>query len=258
MVSSTLSSSDRAAARIGDASATSGAGAAPVASPARFHFVMIKPTHYDEDGYPIQWFRSAIPSNTLACLNALAEDACRRGVLGPNVRIELHTYDETNRRVRPDRIIQLIRESGGKALIGLVGVQSNQFPRAVDLARPFLAAGLPVCIGGFHISGCIAMLPEMPQDMREAQALGISFFAGEAEDGRFDAVLRDAWRGTLKPLYNYMNDLPSLEGEPPPFLPRKHVRRTSGSLSSIDLGRGCPYQCSFCTIINVQGRKSRF
>ena len=36
------------------------------------------------------------------------------------------------------------------------------------------------------------------------------------------------------------------------------MRRTSGSLSSIDLGRGCPYQCSFCTIINVQGRKSRF
>ena len=33
--------------------------------------------------------------------------------------------------------------------------------------------------------------------------------------------------------------------------------RTVGSLSSIDLGRGCPYQCSFCTIINVQGRKSR-
>ena len=27
---------------------------------------------------------------------------------------------------------------------------------------------------------------------------------------------------------------------------------------ALDLGRGCPYQCSFCTIINVQGRKSRF
>ena len=36
------------------------------------------------------------------------------------------------------------------------------------------------------------------------------------------------------------------------------LRRTAGSLSSVDLGRGCPYQCSFCTIINVQGRKSRF
>jgi hypothetical protein len=223
-----------------------------------FHFVMVKPSHYDDDGYPIQWFRSAIPSNTLACLNGLAEDAQHRNVLGADVEIRLHTYDETNRRVRPDRIVRDIRKAGGKVLIGLVGVQSNQFPRAVDLARPFLAAGLPVCIGGFHVSGCIAMLPEMPQDMREAQALGISFFAGEAEERRFDEVLRDAWNGTLKPIYNYMDKLPSLTGEPPPFLPRQHVRRTSGSLSSVDLGRGCPYQCSFCTIINVQGRKSRF
>src|SRR5712691_87034 len=223
-----------------------------------FHFVMIKPTHYDDDGYPIQWVRSAIPSNTLACLNGLAEDVCRRRVLGPAVEVRLHTYDETNRRVRPDRIIRMIRQAGGRVLIGLVGVQSNQFPRAVDLARPFLAAGLPVCMGGFHISGCIAMLPELPPEIREAQALGISFFAGEAEHGRLDAVLRDAFDGTLQPLYNHMDDLPALEGEPAPFLPKKHVRRTSGSLSSIDLGRGCPYQCSFCTIINVQGRKSRF
>src|SRR5262245_59394862 len=124
-----------------------------------FHFVMIKPSHYDDEGYPIQWVRSAIPSNTLACLNSLAEDASRREVLGPNVEIRLHTYDETNRRVRSDRIIRLIRKQGGRALIGLVGVQSNQFPRSVDLARSFLAAGLPDCIGAFHVSGCIAMLP---------------------------------------------------------------------------------------------------
>ena len=231
----------------------SGAGA----SPARFHFVMIKPTHYDDDGYPIQWFRSAIPSNTLACLNALAEDAKRRQVLGTDVDIRLHTYDETNRRVRPDQIIRMIAQEGGRALIGLVGVQSNQFPRAVDLARPFLAAKLPVCIGGFHVSGCIAMLPEVPADIKAAQDLGISFFAGEAEEGRLDQVLRDAYAGELAPLYNHIDDLPQLAGEPPPFLPRQHVQRTSGSLSSIDLGRGCPYQCSFCTIINVQGRKSR-
>jgi hypothetical protein len=228
------------------------------ADAALFHFVMIKPTHYDDDGYPIQWLRSAIPSNTLACLNGLADDARQRQVLGPDVEIRLDTFDETNRRVRPDRIIRQLRRVGGRALIALVGVQSNQFARAVDLARPFLAAGLPVCIGGFHVSGCIAMLPEMPPEMREAQALGIAFFAGEAEGGRLDEVLRDAWAGRLKPLYNHMDDLPSLDGEPAPILPRKHVRRTSGSLSSIDLGRGCPYQCSFCTIINVQGRKSRF
>jgi hypothetical protein len=202
-----------------------------------FHFVIIKPSHYDDDGYPIQWFRSAIPSNTLACLNGLAEDARRRQVLGPGVEMQLHTYDETNRRVRPDRIIRMIRKAGGKALIGFVGVQSNQFPRAIDLARPFLAAGLPVCIGGFHISGCIAMLPEMPKEMQAAQAMGISFFAGEAEEGRLDQVLRDAFSGTLKPLYNYMDNLPSLEGEPPPALPKKIVQRTLGAISSLDLGR---------------------
>src|SRR6478752_6396172 len=97
-----------------------------------FHFVMIKPTHYDDDGYPIQWLRSAIPSNTLACLNGLAEDARARQVLGEGVDIRLHTYDETNRRVRPDKIIRDISRAGGKALISLVGVQSNQFHRAVD------------------------------------------------------------------------------------------------------------------------------
>ncbi len=222
-----------------------------------FHLVLIKPSHYDDAGYPIQWVKAAIPSNTLACLNALAEDANRRRVLGPDTTIRLHTFDETNQRVRPERIIRAIRGEGG-ALVAMVGVQSNQFPRAVDLARPFLAAGLPVCIGGFHVSGSIAMLSEMPLEMRAAQALGISFFAGEAEQGRLDDVLRDARNGALMPLYNFMDDLPALEGEPPPILPARHIRRISGSLSSFDLGRGCPYQCSFCTIINVQGRKSRF
>ncbi len=51
-----------------------------------FTFVLIKPTHYDDQGYPIQWFRSALPSNTLACMNSLAEDARIREVLGPGRR----------------------------------------------------------------------------------------------------------------------------------------------------------------------------
>ncbi|MCA9481696.1 MAG: radical SAM protein, partial [Nitrospira sp.] len=36
------------------------------------------------------------------------------------------------------------------------------------------------------------------------------------------------------------------------------VHRMSGSRTSFDAGRGCPFLCSFCTIINVQGRTSRF
>ena len=71
-------------------------------------------------------------------------------------------------------------------------------------------------------------------------------------------MLCDAAAGRLKPLYDFMKDLPGLEGTPLPMLPRRHIRRTLGHNTSFDAGRGCPYQCSFCTIINVQGRKSRY
>ena len=86
--------------------------------------------------------------------------------------------------------------------------------------------------------------------------MGITLFAGEAE-GRMDEVMRDAAAGTLKPLYNYINDLPALEDAVTPFLPGNSVRKTIGNVTTFDAGRGCPFQCSFCTIINVQGRKSR-
>jgi radical SAM superfamily enzyme YgiQ (UPF0313 family) len=82
-------------------------------------------------------------------------------------------------------------------------------------------------------------------------------FAGEAEE-HLENVLRDAHVGKLKPVYNFMDDLPNLEGVPSPLLPAKIVKNTLGLLSSFDAGRGCPFQCSFCTIINVQGRKSRW
>ncbi len=223
-----------------------------------FHFIMIKPSRYDDEGYPVQWLRSLIPSNSLASVNSLATDCRQRGVLGPDVEIKLTVYDETNRRIPVDKLIKQAGRSGCTTLIGLVGVQSNQFPRAVDLARMFLTAGLPVVIGGFHTAGCISMLPELPDEIKAAQDMGLSIFAGEAEEQRLDEVFLDAYRGELKPIYNYLNDLPSMDAQPTPFLEREVVSRTMGDISSFDLGRGCPFQCSFCTIINVQGRKSRF
>ena len=223
-----------------------------------FTVVIIKPSHYDDDGYPITWHKSFIPSNTLAALYGIAADAAQRHVLGPDVNITIEPYDETNRRIRPERIMADIRQRGADAVICLVGVQSNQFPRAVDLAQPFLAQGFPVMLGGFHVSGCISMLPELPQEIKAAQAMGISMFAGEAEEGRLDEVLLDAQARRLKPLYNYLNDLPGLTGQPTPHLPASELAYNIDKRSSFDLGRGCPFQCSFCTIINVQGRKSRF
>ena len=224
--------------------------------PRRFQLILIKPSHYDDDGYVIQWFRSVMPSNSLAALYGLAVDAAERQVLGTDVAIDVTPIDETNTRIKPKKLIAHLKRHGGFGLVCLVGVQSNQFPRAVDIARPLRAAGVPVVIGGFHISGCLSMLTEMQPDIQEALDLGISLFAGEAEE-QLDALLRDAANGTLQPIYNYLNDLPSIQSAPVPFLLRKHVKRTAGNYSTFDAGRGCPYQCSFCTIINVQGRKSR-
>jgi radical SAM superfamily enzyme YgiQ (UPF0313 family) len=224
------------------------------AKPRRFQLVLIKPSHYDDDGYVIQWFRAFMPSNSLAALYGLTADAAERQVLGADVAIDITPIDETNTRVKSKDIIELIKRHDGFGLVGLVGVQSNQFPRALDIARPLRAAGIPVVIGGFHVSGCLSMLKEMQADLKIALDMGVSLFAGEAED-RLDGLLRDAASGSLKPIYNYLDDLPNIQSAPVPFLPRRHVEKTAGNYSTFDAGRGCPYQCSFCTIINVQGRK---
>ena len=71
----------------------------------RFQLVLIKPSHYDDDGYVIQWCRSSIPSNSLACVYALAEDAADRRVLGPDVDLDITAIDETNTRIKPEDII---------------------------------------------------------------------------------------------------------------------------------------------------------
>src|SRR5262245_12766452 len=230
---------------------------APAGAASRiFHLVLVKPSHYDAQGYVIQWLRSAIPSNTLASLFGLAADCAERRVLGDDVELKITAIDETNTRVRPAKLAALIAATGGHGMVALVGVQSNQFPRAMDIARPLRRLGVTVAIGGFHVSGTISMLPGLQPEVQEAVDLGISIFAGEAEE-RLDQVLRDADAGALKPVYNFMADLPNIAHVPAPILPRERIRRTAAGQTSFDAGRGCPFQCSFCTIINVQGRKSR-
>jgi radical SAM superfamily enzyme YgiQ (UPF0313 family) len=222
----------------------------------RFQIALIKPSHYDDDGYVIQWFRSFIPSNSLAAVYGLIADARERRALGDDIEIDIDAVDEVNTRIGPQAIIARFRQHGNFGLVLLVGVQSNQFPRALDIARPLRAAGVPVVIGGFHVSGCLAMLSELQDDLKTALDLGVSLYAGELEE-HCDALLRDAANGELKPVYNYLKDLPGLEAMPPPVLPKQYLARTYDLMTSFDAGRGCPFECSFCTIINVQGRKSR-
>ena len=222
-----------------------------------FQLILIKPSHYDDDGYVIRWWRAMIPSNSLAAIYGIAVDCAERKVLGPDVGIEITVIDETNTRVNIPALLKRLEQHDNFGMIALVGVQSNQYPRALDIARPFRAAGIPVSMGGFHVSGCLAMLDGKAVGLDECRRMGVSMFAGEAE-GRLEMVMRDAAAGELKPLYDFMNDLPDIEGSPVPFLPKTSVEHTLGLSTSFDAGRGCPYQCSFCTIINVQGRKSRF
>jgi hypothetical protein len=219
-----------------------------------FKIILIKPSHYDADGYVIQWHRSTIPSNSLASVYGLLADCAEDKVLGPDVDIVIDAYDECNTIID---VKGVIRDIGAGGFVALVGVQSNQFPRALDLGRQFRAAGLTVVVGGFHVSGCISMLPELPADLKAAVDLGITLFAGEGE-GRMTGLLRDVDAGTLKPVYNYLHDLPDMHAAALPVLPRRIVTRVAGHYASFDAGRGCPFQCSFCTIINVQGRKSRY
>ncbi len=221
-----------------------------------FKIVLIKPSHYDRDGYVIQWWRSGIPSNSLASVYGLLTECAEAKVLGPDVDIDIDGYDECNTIIDVKRAIRSIK-AAGSGFVGLVGVQSNQFPRALDLARQFRAAGIPAVIGGFHPSGCLAMLPELPPDLQEALALGVTLYAGEGE-GRMAELVRDIDSGQLKPIYNYLKDMPDMASASLPILPRDIVLRNAASYTSFDAGRGCPFQCSFCTIINVQGRKSRY
>ena len=221
-----------------------------------FRIVLIKPSHYDDDGYVIQWRLSTIPSNSLASVYGLLAACAEEKALGPDVEIEIEACDECNTVIKAKAVAQRIKAAGG-GFVGLVGVQSNQFPRALDLAREFRAEGLTVVIGGFHVSGCLSMLPELPADLKEAQALGVTLYAGEGE-GRMADFLRDIDAGRAKPIYNYLSDMPGMEAAAIPVLPKEVVGRIVGHHACFDAGRGCPFQCSFCTIINVQGRKSRY
>src|SRR5918912_1458762 len=117
----------------------------------RFQLVLIKPSHYDDDGYVIRWWRATIPSNSLAALYGIAADCAARHVLGPDVDIDIAAIDETNTRVDIAALLVRLRRHDNFGLVALVGVQSNQYPRALDIARPFREAGLAVAIGGFHV-----------------------------------------------------------------------------------------------------------
>lgn len=225
--------------------------------PATLHVYLIRPSKYDDDGFVIRHWRGVAPSNSLACLHGLTEDVRERGMLG-GVGIQTHVIDESVSRIRLHEIVRRNRARGCRALACLVGVQTNQFCRAADIALSLRREDVPVMVGGFHVSGMLAMLPEVPREIQDLLDAGVSVVAGEVEH-RWHELLRDAWEGRLRPIYRLIDDPPDLYEAACPRASREATRRfMSANYVTIDCSRGCPFHCSFCTIINVQGRKMRY
>ncbi|MEX0806502.1 MAG: radical SAM protein, partial [Candidatus Binatia bacterium] len=225
----------------------------------KFRIVLIKPSKYDDDGYVIRFWKGVLPSNTLNVLHGLTEDVKQRRVFG-DLPIEVTTFDETAEKIPLKQIIHWGREPNTRLLVCMVGVQTNQFPRAVDMARILRAEGITVIIGGFHTSGTVNMLGEQEPDIQELFRDGICAVSGEVE-GKWDMILTDFLHGELQPLYSFAQDLQSLvdiEDSPLPKTSAKTMEHFAyPSFGTADTSRGCPFACSFCTIINVQGRKMR-
>ena len=120
-------------------------------------------------------------------------------------------------RSRSSKIAARIKQPGHAGIVCLVGVQSNQFPRAMaHRARSSAPRASRSRSAASTSSGCISMLKELTPELKEAIDLGITLFAGEAEE-QFEPFLQDVHAGKAKPLYNYMHDLPNLQGRRSPI-----------------------------------------
>ena len=225
----------------------------------KFRIVLIKPSKYDDNGYVIRFWKGVLPSNTLNVLHGLTEEVKSSGVFGA-LRLQIVTFDETAEKLPVKKIIGWSRHRSTKLVVGLVGVQTNQFPRALDLARQFRAARIDVIMGGFHTSGTINMLGDQEPDIQALAKESITIVSGEVEEN-WAEILADALYGRLKPIYSFAQDLQNLVdigSAPLPRISPKTMRHfAKPSFGTADTSRGCPFACSFCTIINVQGRKMR-
>lgn len=223
----------------------------------KLKIVPIKPSKYDDDGYVIRAYRGVISSNSLHNFIGLNEALRHRGALSP-IEIEITPFDEIVQKIPFRRIRSWSQRQDTHVVVPLVGVQTNQWPRALDIGRQFLDAGIDVIVGGFHTSGMIRMFGVDEASIQEALDNNITVVAGEV-DYEWEHILHDALQGKLKPVYDFLSndqELPDITGAPLPVIPKRLVRRF-GPQGTIESARGCPYACTFCSVINIQGRKVR-
>jgi hypothetical protein len=203
--------------------------------------IIIKPSKYGVSGYVDRFRRGFMPNSTVPYIRSMTPESVR------GVRIETHTVDEY---VQTDlRYLDLIRNPDCPTLLALVGVQSHQFQRALDLAAFARANGVRLCIiGGPHAMTC---------DTTMLQDRGVSFALAEAEMVWLQ-ILEDAIQGELQPVYGREQRWAS-QLESPVLIPpsKRDLQRYVVSMLGIYPARGCPFTCNFCSVIKIAGRQIR-
>lgn len=209
--------------------------------PQALQVVIIKPSKYMADGFVERFRRGFMPNSTVPYM---------RSMVPPEVEgrpTQTHAIDEY---VHTDlQYLRLLVPSGGKrTLVALVGVQSHQFHRALDLAAYARGHGCLAIIGGPHVMTC---------DTSMLHNRGVSFAQAEAELIWPD-ILRDAAAGELQPVYG--RDLRWQQELDAPVLTapsRGDLGRYLIPMLGVYPARGCPFLCNFCSVTKIAGRRIR-
>ena len=125
-------------------------------------------------------------------------------------------------------------------LVGITAFTATA-PRAYEIARLYRSNGVPVVIGGIHASMCV----------EEASRFADCVVKGEAETV-WPTIIDDFETGRLKA--NYCGDRVDLAGNP---FPRHDLFNRGYMFASVQTSRGCPMDCSFCSVTAFNGRKYR-
>jgi len=207
----------------------------------RLRVVVLKPSKYTPEGDVERFRRGFMPNSTVPYIRSMTPE-----MIGctPSQIYTIDEYVHTNLKY----LSLLRRVNAGQTLLALVGVQSHQFQRALDLAALAKKNGCLAVIGGPHVMTC---------DTSMLHGRGISFVQSEAELVWPD-ILKDAVDGELQPVYG-SDQRWQQEIEAPVLAPPKpaDLRRYIMPMMGVYPARGCPFVCNFCSVTKIAGRRIR-